>query len=144
VNNITRIKIICGNNKHVKYSLMTVSLCLHKITKSKKISVGQNILNEVILTFRPYGDFTRRVKFCHATARDVIRAECDGGWGSNFDLFGGTEETIGTLKLHNYYCTGPGGASSNLFLDLLNSDDCSFQTFTPDTLILPGNICKTL
>ena len=72
--------------------------------------------------------------------RDMIRNECANSWNSNFDLFGGTDETTGTIKVYNYICRSFGQKSSNLFLKLQSFPNCSFEYHSPHTIFLPGKI----
>ena len=94
------------------------------------------------LHFRPSGNFTQRVKFCHEMNRDMIRNECTNSWDSNFDLFGGTNDTIGAIKVYNYICQNRGQKSSNLFLNLQTFSNCSFEYQSPQNIFIPGKLIQ--
>ena len=68
----------------------------------------------------------------------MIRNEPSSSWNSNFDLFGGTDETTGTIKVYNYICQSATQKSSNLFLNLQSSETCELELESPDVIFLPG------
>ena len=67
----------------------------------------------------------------------MIRNKCASSWNSNFDLFGGTDETTGTIKVYNYICRGEPQRSSNLFLNSQTPETCELRS--PGLVFLPGN-----
>ena len=86
--------------------------------------------------------FVQRVKFCYKSEHDKIQDECVNNWESNFDLFGGTDNSSSVVAFYNYYCRGTiKKRSSILFLNIPNLDDDSCKCGSPKVILLPGNFC---
>ena len=85
------------------------------------------LTTSVLRIFR--NEFSTKVYFCWVAERDTIEQKlCDRGWNSNFELYGGSNQSGETITLYSYYHREPG--STNLYLrNDVNDSMLNFQQF---------------
>ena len=68
--------------------------------------------------------------------------ECFNNWESNFDLFGGTDNSSSVITLYNYSCRSntTNKKSSVLFLNQSSSNKNNCTLGSPNAIFLPGKL----
>ena len=89
------------------------------------------------------GRFNTTLYFCYIAPRDFIEAvPCHSGWSSNFELYGGINQSNETITIYNYVSGQDGQWSTNLFLR--NDIDLPDYLFFHQVHYIPGKTTRKI